>query len=209
MDTQANRMSGGWKVYLALQGEGTAGITGTPALPALTGTAITWGTDWTRIPSPSEDVVITPSFKFEEFYPAHMLHKQDVDLVEDGVNDVSFKIKETDIANLNLGLGTSLLSTVAAGTGTAGSKNLAQPHHNSHFPLYQMVLQATGPVSTGWGMLIHFPKVKRSGPPIPVAAKGKVRVQQVNWEVLAVENDLVIPEGTCYKIYQYTAAPLA
>lgn len=204
-ETAANRLPFGYKVYLADQGSGTA--IGTPALPALTGTAITWGTSWPQLPSISSEPEIKANFEFEPFEVSQYLHKIGMDLVGAGIDEISFEIKETDMDAWRLGLGTAIFGSVVAGTGTAALDSLTQPIESGHFPLKQIALQRTGPQG-GWGQVIHFPRVQRIGLEFMKTPRRKIGTLKLSFAVFATENATVIPEGTCYKMYEYKSAPL-
>lgn len=196
-DTQANRMATGPSVYIAAT---------SVALPATSGASLTW-TDWTQLPSIAEDITIEPVVEFESFHPANYLHPTDADLVAIGVNTIEFTIKETALASLAIGLNTTeLLTTGSSGVAT----DLQQPTLTSHFPLKQLALVYSGPVSGGWGQIHLFPRVRRTTCNPVEWTRGEVRKYRIGFSAFALDTTGDKPtgmsNGECDHMYEFVAA---
>jgi hypothetical protein len=185
---------------LAIVDDGS--ITGGGSLACARTTA---GRLWIELPDVVKDVKVKHVHKATPHKPAFSPHQTGSTTTHIGVESIELEIEESDLNAFNIALASSLLVVTAPGAGQVGMKALTQPlAADADAGVYQLVLNLKGPQGgTGWGIIDHFYRVKRSHDHTMSYGEG-VRTIGIKFDVFALSS--ASPAFTCHKLYEYTAA---
>ena len=163
----------------------------------------TGGRLWTELPDVVKDVSVNYVYKAEDHTPAFAPHPTGSTTVSMGIDKIICEIEETDLDAFNLALASSLLVLTPAGASQVSLHTLTQPlPADVDAAIYQIALNFKGPQgSTGWGIVDHFFKVKRSHQYTVKAGAGSVRKIGLTFEVFADSTQ----SYRCHKAYEYIA----
>ena len=182
-NTDANRLIGGYQVWLAAAGT-------EDEAPTMNGTTYpAHGTPWTQMPCPME-VEIELVQEWASLHCAFSPHPTDADLISIGLESIKFVIPETDSVAWELALASALSGT---------DIYVKQPTETSHLPKQQLSLVRKGP-SSAW-IDLYVPRVRRhfTMPEMETAQRGKLTLE---FSVFADPDGSIIDEGACCKLLQ-------